>query len=801
MNPDSTSVSRLSFESASVWALALTAALAAVALIPSSSVPFLYTKVSILAIGAIISLALFILARLTRGSAILPPLPLVLALWLVPAAYGLSALFSGAGASASTFGTGLEPDTFGFVLVLGVLGTLAALIVRRVDQFRSFFKIGSIGLAVVVVVQLIIVIVGEFAPNVVAPTTSLIGSFSDLGMLMGLAVISILLALRSLTLKKRTMRFLMVTGLLALVVLALVNSSFIWGLVALVALGLFVESIMRRAPAGHDAELDGAMVLSEPDSHTTAEHESGPLAVSLAVLIVALFFLIGGSTIGGAIGNALHLNLVDVRPSLQSTLSTGSHTYATSALFGSGPNTFGSQWLKFRDKSLNNTVFWSIDFTSGVGYVPTSFVTTGLVGALAWLALFALFLFYGLRFIVFRAPSDPFIRAVSVISFVGAAYVFVVAVASVPGAVVLATGFIMAGIFASTLRYGRGQSQWGIAFSKSPRIGFLIVFVLTLLLLASVVGAYTVVERYLAQVALTKAGAALSAGNLDAASAGAAQSILFTPSDTAYRLQSSVDQARIAAIAADTKLSAADASRQLQAALSEGIQAALTATTLGASRYQNWLALGDMYATVVPLQVSGAYDNAKAAYTHAQTLNPSSPQIPYILAQLEIANKNNKGAEALLTQAIGLKQDYTQAIFLLSQLEVADGNAKDALAAAESAAYFSPNDPTILFQVGILRLGTGDNSGAIAALSQAVSLAPQYANARYFLAVAYAEAKDYPDALTQIQAVSDLSADNAKALAADITALQKGTNPFPASATAALGTAPAVSSNGNTTTK
>ncbi|MEJ0053478.1 MAG: tetratricopeptide repeat protein [bacterium] len=801
MNPENVVARRsVSFETATVWAIALTAAIATLVLVPSASIPFLYTKVSVLALGAIVVLALFILARLTRGNAVLPPLPLVLAMWAVPLAYLLSGIFSGTTLSAALFGSQLEPDTLGFVIIMAALGTLSALAVRRVDQYRTFLKLMGGLFALVVALQVLILIIGEIAPGFLSPATALPGSFSDLSMLVGLGLIGAMLALRFLPLEARVKKALYVACGLGLVLLAVANSFFVWSLVALAALGLFVEAVMRRTPfRGEEGEsFPGTTLLAEQDAEGGEESGSRMLGASLAVLVVSLFFLIGGSTIGGALGNALGLNLLDVRPSWQSTVATGSHVYASSPLFGSGPGTFGAEWLKSRDASLNSTIFWNIDFTTGIGYLPTSFVTTGIAGAVAWLLLLGLFVFLGFRFLLFRASNDPVVRFVSLLSFVAAAYVFVTAVVDVPGPVVLAFGFISLGVFASTLRFGKGQSQHGIVFGRSPRIGFVIVFALTLLLLASIVAAYAVVERYLAQVALTRAVSALSAGNIDGAGAAVAQALVFSQSDDAYRLESQIAQARLNQIAGDTGLSADAARTGIQAALTDGIQAALTATKLAPNRYQNWVALGTMYGTVVPLGVPGAYDNAKAAYAKAQELNPSSPQLPYILAQLEIANKDNKAAEAFLVQAIQLKQDFTQAIFLLSQLEVASGNAQGALAAAESAAYFAPNDPAVLFQVGILRAGTGDLPGAIAALSKAASVNPQFANARYFLAVAYAESKDFANALGELEAVAALSPDNEKAVASYIAALRKGTNPFPSLRTGAVGTLPESSPDAST---
>ncbi|MCX6787155.1 MAG: hypothetical protein NTY93_01355 [Candidatus Kaiserbacteria bacterium] len=283
------------------------------------------------------------------------------------------------------------------------------------------------------------------------------------------------------------------------------------------------------------------------------------------------------------------------------------------------------------------------------------------------------------------------------------------------------------------MRFAERGRQWGIIFSRSPRIGFVIVFSLTILLLASVAAAYALVNHYIATVELSNANAAFSAGTIDSADTAAQNSISFAPSAAAYQLESSIANARLNQIVTSTTLSVTEAQQAFQKALSSGINAALTATQLDPSNYQNWLALGNLYAQAVPLGVSGAYDNAKTAYDKAKTLNPTNPQILFILAKLDVANKDTKAAKDDLTAAIALKQDYTAAIFLLSQLEVQDGNVKDALAAALAAAYFTPNNPDILFQVGILYAATGDFTNAAAALSAAVAANPQFANARYFL--------------------------------------------------------------------
>ena len=778
MPPQQTGITRRrSVETMSVWALFATLIAAVFIVIPISPVSLFTTKTFILAAGALITLALYILARLSRGNVILPPFILVGALWLPIVAYALSAAFSGVPFGNTFWGSALEPDTLGFMLIAACLGTLTAFILRRKEHFQSFLRTSAFVFGIVALLEVLVVIVGQFAPNAISPAFSIVGSSDDLAFLMGLGIISVLITLRFLELSRRTSRAFLIGGVAALFLLAIANSSVVWVLLALVSLGLFVEAVMKRGPKTMDSDLDETMVMGDVGNEIDEGNHS--LILPLVVLAVSLFFLIGGA-LGGALANALHVNVLNVRPSWQSTFSVVHQTYATSPVFGSGPSTFGTQWLKYRDASLNSTVFWNVDFSSGIGFIPTSFVTTGIVGAIAWIAFLLLFIVFGLRMLILRAPEDAFIRYVAILSFIATIYLFIIAIFGLPDTVTIVLAFVFAGLFVSTTRFAAAGRQWGVIFSRSPRLGFVIVFSLTILLLASVVAAYTLVEHYIATSELATANAALSAGSLDKADQAAQNAISFAPSAAAYQIEAGVATGRLGQIVASSSMPVATARQAFQTALSSGINAALTATRLTPSDYQNWVILGNLYAQAVPLGVTGAYDSAKAAYDKAQALNPTNPQIPYILAQLDIANKDTKSAEADLKAAITLKQDYTAAIFLLSQLEVQDGNVKDALTSALAAAYFTPNDPNILFQVGILYAAQNDLTDAVSALSASVAANPQFANARYFLAAVYAKQNNLQNAIAQLQAIAAMSSDNATAVAPQLAALQAGKNPFPA---------------------
>ena len=144
-----------SLETMSVWALIITLIAAVFVFIPFSSVPFGVTKTFVLAAGALITLALFILARLGRGNIIFPPFLLIGALWLPTFAYALSSVFSGVTFTNGLWGSNIETDTLGFMLVTAFLSTLAALILRRSEHYLSFLRASAVVFGIIVVLCLL----------------------------------------------------------------------------------------------------------------------------------------------------------------------------------------------------------------------------------------------------------------------------------------------------------------------------------------------------------------------------------------------------------------------------------------------------------------------------------------------------------------------------------------------------------------------------------------------------------------------------------------------------------------------
>lgn len=768
---------RRPIEKWTLWVLLATIAGSVLLVTPFLDLPVIMSKTYLIAAGSLVSLALFIVARLSRGNVILPPLVLVGALWLPVIAYALSALFGGTSFGTAFWGTALEMDTLGVMLAVATLGTLVALVVGRREQYSTFLRIGLVVYFVVAVLQAAVLVLGQIMPDSVSPAFSLLGSYENAALFLGLGVIGGLIAFRFMDLAERTKKLLYIASACSLLILAIANSTFVWSALALASVGFFIESAMLRKSSVDQGDEEETVMLQE--EVLEEENVSYSIVPALAVLAVSIFFLVG-SQLGGALANSLNVSVLSVSPSWQSTLSVAGKSYSTSPIFGTGPGSFGSEWLKYRDAALNETLFWNVDFVSGIGVIPTSMVTTGLVGVIAWVAFFILFVGLGLRMLIVRTPEDPFIRAVAVFSFVGAVYLFAAAIFRLPNAVLFMLAFVFAGLFASTVRYGRLARQQGVVFARSPRVGFIIVFMLTLVLFGTIVASYSLVGRYVANSALMNASVAFNQGDVAQATSSIGRSIEFAPSARAYQAQANIAIVELSQIAASTTMKTEEAREQFQNILSSGINSAITATQLEPQGYQNWITLGNLYAQAVPLNVSGAYESAMTAYEKARELHPTSPEILYTIARINLSNKDLDAARENLKATIALKRDYTAAIFLLSQVEVQSGNVKEALQIAEAAKYFAPKDPNVLFQLGVLQAATGLYAGSAISLEEAVSANPQFANARYFLAAVYAKQSNLEKSIEQLVEVSKLSSENAAIVEPLIADLEDGKNPFPA---------------------
>jgi len=508
--------------------------------------------------------------------------------------------------------------------------------------------------------------------------------------------------------------------------------------------------------------------------------------VAIAVLVVSIAFIIAGSSIGGYVSSVFNISQIEARPSWQSTIDITKKAYSENLLFGSGPNTFGSQWTAFKPQSINNTLFWNVDFNSGVGLIPTSFTTTGLVGGLAWLAFFILFIYSGYKNLVTAAIEDRASYYLSLSLFLGAIYLWVFTVIYIPNVVIVTLAFLLTGMYIASLRHRSASPiEKEINFASNPRIGFISVLMLTVLLLVSAVSLYMVGGQYASAVSFQSALVSANiGGNIDEAERKVKRAIKLGNNDRYYRLAAEINLTRINQILSDQDKSVEKKKSEFQTILGSAISNVQKAIEIDRENYQNWTMFGRVYGSVVSLGVEGAYESAKRSYDEALKLNPHNPEIFLTLARLELARDNNNidGAKEFIWKSIEKKNNYTEAIFLLSQLEIQIGNIDNAIQSVEAATIIEPNNPAFFFQLGLLQSNAGNSEKAILALERAIALNAQYSNARYFLGLNYFKTGRTEDAIGQFNVVSDLNPDNqdVKNILENLIA---GNDPFTASGT------------------
>ena len=112
-------------------------------------------------------------------------------------------------------------------------------------------------------------------------------------------------------------------------------------------------------------------------------------------------------------------------------------------------------------------------------------------------------------------------------------------------------------------------------------------------------------------------------------------------------------------------------------------------------------------------------------------------------------------AEEAFKRAIEKSSTYGLAIYNLGAVYDRQDKVKEAIMQLEKIAPYNANQPTLMFELGLLYIRNEQKDNAVAAMQRAVLLAPQYANARWYLALLLEERDDvtrcYRSASNEIQ--------------------------------------------------
>lgn len=716
--------------------------------IPYVPVTLEASKGFLISVGVTLSLFFWLIARLGEGKFSIPKDRLLIFAGAIPFVFLIASFFSSS-KYISLFGSGFEIGTFGSMLILFILFFLSSLYFqteKRLWYFYGMFFVVATLLAVFELFNMFIG-VGRFTPGLLKGISSgnLIGSWNDFALFFGLVVLLCIFILEFLKTKglfKVVQYFLLVTGLFFLII---INMPLVWLLVGLMSILIFVYSISMNA--GKKA-VKGA-----------TEKKKFP-TIALITIFISLVFLVGNNSIGILVSKYVNLSNPDIRPSFTTTTQIAYQAFKHNPAFGTGPNTFVIDWVKWMPKQIANTPFWNTDFGAGASLLLTFLVTTGVLGFVAWILFFIIFALRGIqsfRIALENTLSNYFITS----TFMIALYSWISMIIYVPNILMLTLGFVSSGMLIGILVFkGKIKTvEW--SFLSDPRNSFFSILGIMVLMIAAISTTYIYSEKFASIIYFSKSlNPTNTMESLGKSESNLMSALNLDKNDIYYRSLSQVYVAEIGLVINDKSLSEDILKSEVQQLVNRVEESAGGAVAQNPNQYLNWVNLGNVYTALVPLSVSGSYKNASDAYTHAMTLAPSNPSILLAQAELELANKNNEQAKKLIEQALYIKADYTDAIFLLAQIETSEGNLDGAIAQAERASQVSPNDSTVFFRLGLLRYNKPNYTGSISAFETAVILDPSYLNARYFLGLSYQKVGRTNDALTQFKIISSVVPDN-----------------------------------------
>ena len=363
------------------WSVLLLCAFLPLFFIPVAWASIAGAKILLAVLLTVIATLAWAIGSLNNGTLRVPKSWLLAAGTLIPVAYGISALATGA-SRVSLIGS-VEQDTVVAVVIwYALLLVCANVFAADAQRITTALRALLAGGAVLLLIQFthIVFPAVTFGGVLIGSAVSAIGSWHDLGIFSALTLFFSLALLSSLVPGSRLSRLLFIgVAAASLAVLFIVNFGDVW-------LGFGGLALFFAAYVWGSSRAEGAPVSLQPS-------RTALWWVALGVIAVSMYW--AGSFVHDVLPEPLRVTQLEVRPSWQGTFSVGQQVFTEprNIFFGSGPNTFTREWSLYKPLSVNETQFWNTDFYFGVGFIPTSVVTVGIVGLIAWVAVILALLF------------------------------------------------------------------------------------------------------------------------------------------------------------------------------------------------------------------------------------------------------------------------------------------------------------------------------------------------------------------------------------------------------------------------
>lgn len=735
------------------------------ALIPWMPVPLGITKNFWLILMALVVGMLWLAGRLQKGNVVIPKSITLLAGLLVVFVTLVSSLFSGA-IFHSLIGSGFDNYSFVSIFTLFIILFLLSTTFEKREKVLNVYLLLFAGSLLVGLYSLFKLLVDRLGGDLfVNLPINLIGSWYSLGVFFGFIALSALIMLELFPAQNNLWfkRLLYTVFGFGLFVLAFVNFYPTWIIFGVASMLLFVYMI-TVGDAGEQKD----SAVEEGTNRSIKIFRPA----SIALLISLFFIILGGQT--GLVKDLLdqtyarfNFSFVDVRPSFSGTLGIVKGSWSDNILLGSGPNNFTHDWLLHKPLGVNELPYWNFDFDLGFGVLPSFWTELGVLGFLAWLVFLGSLFLFGLKGI-FDRRQDSFARLVIFLLFVGTLYLWVFAVIYPVAQVLWGLAFITSGLLIGQLASNGVINYWRFSLAHYPRINFISVLLLVVLIMGTLTSGYLVVQKYWAANVFYQAVAQSANLPLQSIEVEIARAIKLDDSNDLYfRTLTDVYRSKInLLLQGSNNISPEALQEQFVLIVSQARKHIDEAIKLNPNDYRNWVSRALIYEMMVPLKIEGGADEAKRSYLQALALNPKSPSLRVDLARLSFSAGDIVSARKYLEEALTQKTNYTTALFMLAQLDLQAGKTTEALSKAGKAVAMFPNDPSNYFQLGFLQYQTNNFTQAVNTLSKAVELSVGgvNANVQYFLGLSYDQLGEKTKAIEQFEIIRKYNPNNQEIL-------------------------------------
>lgn len=621
--------------------------------------------------------------------------------------FGVSAIFS-LSKTQSFWGMGAEPDVFINLILYALIFFLFANLIELKKDIGWIIGAFLASSGITVLLFLLKIFGLSIFPWDFSQVVGFnpIGTVQALGIFLGGAFVVLIGLIGCKIFSQKIIKNLMIVlAVLLFLTLFIINFRSVWiqillGMAIIVlGMGRYLLSEDRLSKIGKPKRvIKIGSLIEKSEEFFPLKDFILPLTI-IAVALVLVFLRL-------PLFNVVNIPIIEVSPTYRATFDLAKDTLSESPknlIIGSGPATFVYKYRLYRTASYNLVFGPNLIFNQGRAALPTFLLTAGILGLFSALLMIGLFIYSGLRIYLGKKHSldDKPLSRIQMVCFAGGFYFFVSWFFYPLNFVLAFSAFLLAGLWLASLEEKSPFRRFSeISFITSPRTAFFVLLVAVVLIAGSIIGLFTISQKYIAAINYSQGinASNLSVSDLNEASVKIQRAILLDGNiDVYYRGLSQVFILQAAQAQAENRV------QDVTTAIDSAQRIAQTAAQINPSDSVNWLQLGSIYENVIPF-AQGADEFAVSNYEKAGELDPQNAQIPFNIgrtylssfvqinqtlialsraekrdeqkeAQLRtLASENLKKAITYLTKAIGLSPRFSAAYFLLAQAYEVSGD-------------------------------------------------------------------------------------------------------------------------------